>query len=1570
MQFASFFNSAGVRDSPYVTQFLSVFAERRGYLHAPSVCAVSTFPETTMRPSHWLQRLFPPRHDRRPHRLTPNLQVERLESRYLPATIQGIVFEDTNGNGVQDGGEMPVPGVVVFATSDLFSDSLIRPDQARFESAPSTNFGVYSITVPTVGDYFVGVIPTNGRQATITRTPVFQQTETPFQLGATSDNLKAVTSLVEKDGHVDLIAAIGNNLSLLKNDGHGNFTASTITLPGVGVAGNVVAGDFDGDGDQDLAVADADPAQKKVYLFRNDNGVLTSVPVCVPSSGAFSLNVGNLDGDIGDELVVTHQDGISIFLDPLAGGSPTSTINLGGTIEDAVIGNFVGDSFNDIAFTNSSNGQVGLLRGLGNSGAFQTSTTFPIPKSFESNTVYPRSIAAGDLTGDGVSEFVVTLMELGPEAGDGEQSFGYAIVNSVLTEATSFSSGPGPNTVELKDLDGDHDLDIVLQHGTKQDANKTVNLSLYRNDGNLSFENLLFAGVNFTDVNNHIRGFAVADLDGDGQTDIAYVESGTGRHVELLLNAPVQRISVPTSNVSGLNFGVTRPANTPPVFTSASSVNVAENTTAVLTVMATDTPPQTVTFSLPLIGGADQSKFAITNGGMLTFKSAPNRESPTDVGADNVYNVTVTATDSLGLSSNQNLVVTVMDMNEFPPVLNDATFSIAENSLNGTSVGTMAATDEDATKSFRYTITAGNSLGIFEINAETGTISVANNVNLDREQISSIVLTVQVSDDGPGTARTDTASVRINVTGVNDNSPVFRSSNSVSVVETHTLVTTIAATDADQPDQTVTFSITGGADQARFGLVGGVLSFLTAPNFATPTDVDGNNIYEVIVTANDGNGGTTPQTIAVRVTGIPILERLVVRLNSATSVTIERTDDGNTTTQTLTGSQPIVLDDLAAVIDFELPSTNDSGVVFADVTGADGLMRFTGTNLRTVTFNITRATTLIVHGNDGNDSIKVSSLDAAFVAAIELYGDAGKDTLDTTALSVATKLIGGLGDDALKGGTGNDTLIGGAGNDALTGGGGSDLVMESLAGVVTLSGTALKATAGNDTLSGIEQVSLTGGDAPDKFDATAAPSTMSVSLFGNGGSDTLIGGAGSDSLNGGNDADVITGGLGNDVLVGGDGVSTGTNNDVLTETASGTINLTASGISGALGTDSYSGFEGASLTGGSGSDSLDASSAIIPVTLTGGAGSDMLKGGSGDDVLFGGAGIDMLNGGGGTDTVFENANLSYTLSASLLVGNGNDALTSIEKVSILIPSVRAATANTFRISESVDGFTAGITFDGGLGTDIVVASGAYSSLTLTNLSLTGVGSTVTLQNIEQAKLTTTSSGDNTIDASLSSLPTTLMGGAGNDTLLGGAMADSINGGSGGMDSIVGGAGNDTLDGGAGGTTLGIAPLIANRDDIIRGGDGDDSIKGQGGNDYLFGDLGFDTIDGGDGHDVIDTGDAALTAGAGTNSKRDSVIGGVGNDAIRGGNGNDLLNGGGDNDTILGGAGNDALIGELGDDLLRGENGSDNFNGGAGTDTYDRVTNHVTGTDTPSNAPIGDIFAVFTFNFDDLLIGLL
>ena len=112
------------------------------------------------------------------------------------------------------------------------------------------------------------------------------------------------------------------------------------------------------------------------------------------------------------------------------------------------------------------------------------------------------------------------------------------------------------------------------------------------------------------------------------------------------------------------------------------------------------------------------------------------------------------------------------------------------------------------------------------------------------------------SGQGPG----DGNGVFMRQWGTLSHAPVITSNGggataAVNVAENTTAVTTVTATDADLPAQTLTYTITGGADAARFTIDSstGVLTFVAAPDFEVPTDVGANNVYDVIVQVSDGS---------------------------------------------------------------------------------------------------------------------------------------------------------------------------------------------------------------------------------------------------------------------------------------------------------------------------------------------------------------------------------------------------------------------------------------------------------------------------------------------------------------------------------------------------------------------------------------------------------------------------------------------------------------------------------------------------------------------------------------------
>ncbi|MFO1004680.1 MAG: hypothetical protein U0929_01875 [Planctomycetaceae bacterium] len=503
------------------------------------------------------------------------------------------------------------------------------------------------------------------------------------------------------------------------------------------------------------------------------------------------------------------------------------------------------------------------------------------------------------------------------------------------------------------------------------------------------------------------------------------------------------------------------------------------------------------------------------------------------------------------------------------------------------------------------------------------------------------------------------------------------------------------------------------------------------------------------------------------------------------------------------------------------------------------------------------------------------------VTAVTVSGLGGNDVLKLDA-SLGALVVG-----TLLGGDGNDTLVSGLGNDTLDGGADVDTV-SYVQGVAGLNNAGVKVSLALST------VQATGGAGKDKLLAVEnlTGSNWNDTLTGNAGNNILAGGLGNDTLNGGLGADTLYGEGDNDSLTidGSDlVVSGGQGNDKVTVAAGSgaiTLNLTAGQIETVTATASTVG------------NTFNASGATWVVSITGGSGNDTITGGDMNDSLIGGAGDDSLVGQGGNDILTGGLGVD-----SFDGGEGNDSLT-------------------------IDNLDTSVV--GGVGLDKVTVSGATGGVTL-NLTA-GLIETV---------LASSSTFNNTFDATGATWAVSITGGSGNDTISGGNLNDTLNGGA-GNDSLVGNGGNDTLTGGLGA-------------DAFDGGEGNDSLTIDNLDTSVVGGAGLDkvTVSGATGGVTLNlttgqietvlatastfanmfdatgaTWAVSITGGSGN----DTIIGGNLNDTLTGGAGDDSLSGGDGNDTLTGGLGADVLIGNGGNDALKFDNLDTSVMGGSGLDT--------------------------------------
>lgn len=223
----------------------------------------------------------------------------------------------------------------------------------------------------------------------------------------------------------------------------------------------------------------------------------------------------------------------------------------------------------------------------------------------------------------------------------------------------------------------------------------------------------------------------------------------------------------------------------PPSFISPKLTYIQENTptdTIVFRAQATDPdsgPNCYIQYSLLSSLG---NKFSIGNiDGEVHLTGELDREDVSN------YTLTIIATDKgePPLSSSVDVIVMVLDVNDNNPRFSQSIFKveISENTLTGTDLIQVVASDADEGLNgmVRYSIIEGNPNNEFRIDSVTGVISIAK--PLDREKRSSYTLVVQSSDRGSN-SRTDTATVSIILTDVNDVVPKFElSPYSVNVPE-------------------------------------------------------------------------------------------------------------------------------------------------------------------------------------------------------------------------------------------------------------------------------------------------------------------------------------------------------------------------------------------------------------------------------------------------------------------------------------------------------------------------------------------------------------------------------------------------------------------------------------------------------------------------------------------------------------------------------------------------------------------------------------------------------------------
>ena len=369
--------------------------------------------------------------------------------------------------------------------------------------------------------------------------------------------------------------------------------------------------------------------------------------------------------------------------------------------------------------------------------------------------------------------------------------------------------------------------------------------------------------------------------------------------------------------------------NEAPEVSGPPSANFEENAlTDVADYDATDPDNDTLVWSL---AGADASHFEVSAGGVLSFAEPPDFEARADTGANNVYNVTVRATDRdlndlSGLRDEVAVAVTVRNVNEAPSLSGPPSADYDENDTGD--VATYRATDPE-NNMVGWSL-LGPDRDVFTVNA-AGVLSFDSPPDFedpdDTGGDNDYNVTVVASD---GAGLSDSIAVTVTVADVNE-APAVSGPPSANFDEN--ALTDVADYDATDPDNDTLVWSLAGADAAHFEVsAGGVLSFAEPPDFEARADTGRNNVYNVTVRATDrdlNDPSGLRDEVAVAVTVRNVNEPPMITGDAAPSydengtgdvATYSATDpDGHMIGWSLAGPDRDVLTVSAGVLSFDSP---------------------------------------------------------------------------------------------------------------------------------------------------------------------------------------------------------------------------------------------------------------------------------------------------------------------------------------------------------------------------------------------------------------------------------------------------------------------------------------------------------------------------------------------------------------------------------------------------------------------------------------------------------------------------
>jgi type III secretion system FlhB-like substrate exporter len=450
------------------------------------------------------------------------------------------------------------------------------------------------------------------------------------------------------------------------------------------------------------------------------------------------------------------------------------------------------------------------------------------------------------------------------------------------------------------------------------------------------------AAVTATDTDSDTLTYAITAGDDDGLFAIdasGNIALATGKAVDFETAPNSYTLTVEVSDGNGgtdtvdVTINVVN-VNEAPVITAAGTGTVAENadgadTGITLTVADEDSGDSIASWAIVNGAGIDMSSLfevVTASGGGYKLKLVSGQSLNHEDAAS--HTLTITATDSGGLTHAVEVTVAVTDVNEAPSIVAAGTGTVVEN-VAGAETGitfTVADPDDsDSISAWAITDADGNDMSAtFEVVPASGSgymLKLKSGVTLDYATASSYALKITAMDAGTGNLASNVVDVTVAVTTI----PVFADATaSFDLAEdaaADAVVGTVTATDADGAPALTYSLIAGALTVFRIDSSTGAISVLNADAL----DYETATTYSLTVQVSDG---TNTDTIAVTINLTDVNDNAPVFTEASYAASVAENIAAGATIATVAANDV----DTVGTLQYRITAGNADGLFAIDAT--------------------------------------------------------------------------------------------------------------------------------------------------------------------------------------------------------------------------------------------------------------------------------------------------------------------------------------------------------------------------------------------------------------------------------------------------------------------------------------------------------------------------------------------------------------------------------------------------------------------------------------------------------------